>query len=626
MAYAQRGAEYIFILRRVRALSKPIITPDMEPAEILQQIRHNASRAYTYMKLNNRILNELVYSRDAKTLTDEDIAELSAFAEKLFHYSESEDAAVAYKVHCLLLEAARTRGDEPFIIRELYYCGLSLLYVGYGASQLVPDPLGEKVRAYFSEGAAYLDRFAGFDARTQGYIIRCLANRRMLLPRNTREECDQYFRVMSEALDVIDSPYYRSLAPSLLWDTYKANLYSDSITLLPYLRRTKDKEVLAWVVKTQEWCRKRTLFYRENSSKDAARTMDWRRESTYRSVRYMAGHTTPRVFIEYLLQRCERADSADHSTRGIAENITPVVTLLSYWGTVPEDVKKELRTRVRAAIRRSMRYIDRMPPSGSPRIVNSALLSLAEIPVEAAEAEGIPYSKFAMNYLLAGHKPTYVHSRMVAAITRELTNQMLRTNPMALAGVLGYTTAKELWLHADEVCAHAYRCGLYHDIGKSMVLMFVANNTRRLINEEFACIQQHPVFGWRLLQRMNEDEDLALAALYHHTFYDNSGGYPPGYAPCPAKIKGIVDIISVADSLDAGTDSVGRCYTMAKTYEVLVEELRAQRGTRYSPAVVALFDDEAFYQQAKARLYSAREKTYVAVYGARKPADAQREE
>ena len=51
------------------------------------------------------------------------------------------------------------------------------------------------------------------------------------------------------------------------------------------------------------------------------------------------------------------------------------------------------------------------------------------------------------------------------------------------------------------------------------------------------------------------------------------------------------------DSLDAATDNIGRCYNLAKPFRTLLEELRAQSGTRYAPNVVALFEDERFCQQ-----------------------------
>ena len=39
-----------------------------------------------------------------------------------------------------------------------------------------------------------------------------------------------------------------------------------------------------------------------------------------------------------------------------------------------------------------------------------------------------------------------------------------------------------------------------------------------------------------------------------------------------------MDIISVADCLDAGTDNIGRCYAASKTVDMLIEELKKGRN------------------------------------------------
>ena len=165
-----------------------------------------------------------------------------------------------------------------------------------------------------------------------------------------------------------------------------------------------------------------------------------------------------------------------------------------------------------------------------------------------------------------------------------------------------------------EICELAYECGLYHDVGKSCVFLYIGNNYRRLLDEEFTCIQWHTVFGCELLCNVGGKDDLAPAALYHHTFYDGHGGYPKNYPPCPAGIKPIVDALTVADSLDAATDNIGRCYTMAKPVDTLLGEFHAQRGTRYAPEVVALLDDEEFCRDLKETLDETRKSVYLEVY------------
>lgn len=109
-------------------------------------------------------------------------------------------------------------------------------------------------------------------------------------------------------------------------------------------------------------------------------------------------------------------------------------------------------------------------------------------------------------------------------------------------------------------------------------------------------------------------EDVSNIAFYHHRSFNGVGGYPDCQEECPAFAQRIVDIITVVDALDAGTDNVGRSYAAAKTYEQLVEELRAGRGTRYAPEVVALLDDPDFLQETRQCLLDSRRQAYLGAY------------
>ena len=63
--------------------------------------------------------------------------------------------------------------------------------------------------------------------------------------------------------------------------------------------------------------------------------------------------------------------------------------------------------------------------------------------------------------------------------------------------------------------------GLYHDAGKCMLLSYVGQYSRRLLDEEFACIKLHPRFGCSLLENLGM-KDHALAAQYHHRAFDDA--------------------------------------------------------------------------------------------------------
>ncbi|PDX65952.1 hypothetical protein CGS57_12225 [Faecalibacterium prausnitzii] len=425
---AEAFEQYIRDLRVVRSISRPSFPEGKAPAAVLEEIQTNALRCNTLMRQNEALLAQFVYDRDPASLTEEDIQGLSAFAGRLFNYANSEDMGVAFKVHQLLLAAARSREDVVKILLE-------------SAGSVAQDD-------YSAEAI----------------------NRKLVLA--------AYLSVYAERLDEAGAQRYRATVEQV--------------------RRSADQ------------------------------------------------------------------------------------------------------------------YLEQMPASQYPRVVNSAAWELSKINTSSDETA----NRRMLGSILAGHKPTYVHSLMVAELTRALLQRQIETRPETLVGLLGCRSAAEVQARREELCQTAYECGLYHDLGKCAVLMYIDNNARRLLDEEFFCIQSHPRTGADILNRMGCGRTLALAALYHHCYYNGKGGYPNDVPSCPPEIKGIVDALSVADSLDAATDNIGRCYNLAKPFRTLLEELRAQSGTRYAPNVVALFEDERFCQQLAENTDAERKRVYLQVYHA----------
>lgn len=547
-----RFERYIEDLRTVRTLSQPKFSPEMKAKELLETIQSNAIRCFDYMKENNAILNELVFQRAPAELTSAEIASLQEFADKMFDYASSEDCGIAYKVYSLLLENARLRGDKPAIVRYLYGKAVSLHYLNVRGRDYAINPYGTQVRGLFQEGAGYIAEYESFDKTTKGYIMRCLGNSRMSMPRSTPEECTEYMKVFDKAMGIIADPYYHRLDPDLPWGKFEYAMHMDRETLLSYLRHHNDPVVAVRVMESAEAIYRDRVLYKG----EEARLQNWRVSYLYKAACFHAGRCTAREVVEELLDIIHHTDIQDYSDTGINKNLTAVSYLVAYEVKMPPADRREMACRTEEVMDRSLRYLDNVPQNRYSRVVSRAVRELVEMQAEAGTAR---------------------RSRI-------------------------------------EICELAYECGLYHDVGKSCVFLYIGNNYRRLLDEEFTCIQWHTVFGCELLCNVGGKDDLAPAALYHHTFYDGHGGYPKNYPPCPAGIKPIVDALTVADSLDAATDNIGRCYTMAKPVDALLGEFHAQRGTRYAPEVVALLDDEDFCRDLKETLDETRKSVYLEVY------------
>lgn len=556
---AEAFEQYIRDLRVVRSISRPSFPEGKAPAAVLEEIQTNALRCNALMRQNEALLAQFVYDRDPASLTEADIQGLSAFAGRLFNYANSEDMGVAFKVHQLLLAAARSREDVPMIVRELYYTGITLHYMNVRDEGTGINLLGDAIQVYFTEAAESMSRYEQLDRNTRQYLIRCVGNTRLGMSRGTHAESCRYLERFRRAMEVIQSAHYHALDPEFPWESYIYSMHMDRMTLLTHLRQEEDPEVARQVLE----------------SAGSVAQDDYSAEAINRKL----------VLAAYLSVYAERLDDAG---------------------------AQRYRATVEQVRRSAYQYLEQMPASQYPRVVSSAAWELSKISTSSDETA----NRRMLGSILAGHKPTYVHSLMVAELTRALLHRQIETRPETLVGLLGCRSAAEVQARREELCQTAYECGLYHDLGKCAVLMYIDNNARRLLDEEFFCIQSHPRTGADILNRMGCGRTLALAALYHHCYYNGKGGYPNDVPSCPPEIKGIVDALSVADSLDAATDNIGRCYNLAKPFRTLLEELRAQSGTRYAPNVVALFEDERFCQQLAENTDAERKRVYLQVYHA----------
>ena len=541
-------------------------------------------------------------------MSDSDIAELEEAADRLFNYANSEDCGVAYKIHELLLKAARFRDDVPMIVRELYYNGITLHYINVRDEDHDVNLLWPRIHAFFLEGADYIARYEELDKETRQYIIRCVGNIRMAVSRRTKENCRRYQELFETALRIIESPYYQEMDPDIPWQRYIYAMHMDQMTELAYLRENDDPMVAERVLRSA------TYVYEHQSANrgEESRLQNWRVSYFYHAALYHAGKGTARAVVEDLLEMIDQTGERDYSPDGINRNLTGAAYLFNYEAFLSAQDRAELADRIAQERAAAHRYLDEMPVNEYPRVASVAVRELILVQSDREKND----NRKILESILSGHKPTFVHSTMVAHLTRVLLRRMVETNPAALIGLLGCKTAAEVQARKPELLQTAYECGLYHDVGKSAVIMYIDTNSRSLLEEEFCCIQSHPVIGYGLLREAGYEEYLAPAALYHHCFYNGQGGYPRDVPPCPQNIKGIVDVLTVADSLDAATDNIGRCYNRAKPLRTLVGELQAQSGTRYAPDVVALFRDETFCKVLAQKLDAERKKIYLHVYHA----------
>ena len=208
---------------------------------------------------------------------------------------------------------------------------------------------------------------------------------------------------------------------------------------------------------------------------------------------------------------------------------------------------------------------------------------------------------------------------MVKEICAVLISYILEHNPQYLDGIAGYGS-EYCQNHKQQIISLMENCALFHDIGKYFCLDYVSNSSRRLTDDEFEVIMAHPAnFSNIYHGKMNpEVECIHDCALMHHLWYNEHGGYPPKQHTAN---KPFINILSIADCIDAATDNIGRPYGQGKTLSMLMEEFDAGKDTRYSAYICELLHVEEVRSKIEYIILEKRKDIYYEIYHANTDAD-----
>jgi response regulator RpfG family c-di-GMP phosphodiesterase len=126
-----------------------------------------------------------------------------------------------------------------------------------------------------------------------------------------------------------------------------------------------------------------------------------------------------------------------------------------------------------------------------------------------------------------------------------------------------------------------------HDLGKIAIPDAILNKPGKHDPAEWEIMQTHARLGFDLLNKSHRRilQKAAVIALHHHENWDGSG-YPAGLKGEQIDISG--RIVALADVFDALGSK--RCYKEAWPLERIRETIVALSGSKFDPALVALFE------------------------------------
>jgi len=123
-----------------------------------------------------------------------------------------------------------------------------------------------------------------------------------------------------------------------------------------------------------------------------------------------------------------------------------------------------------------------------------------------------------------------------------------------------------------------------HDLGKINVAKETLIEDKKLTQQQWEELKQHPKDSEDMLRQIHGFEDVATIVLQHHEKYDGTG-YPYGLRG--EDINYLARILTVVDSFDAMTNL--RPYQKTKTFEEALKEIKRCRGTHFDADIADKF-------------------------------------
>ena len=582
------------------------LEPGLSADEVVSCCREKAKHVVLLRQSTEKLLREYLYPMldTGICLSEEDEADLYIAAQKFSSYETRIDPGLALRIYQGLLEWAREKQDADKTIKYLYWCGITLFFF-YQEQH-------EEILAYFDEGAAYAGRYRTFkDPETRKYIHRCLGNKNMVLysvnePEKAMELEQEYFSfwngLIFSGMD-LDFPWLNYFLTCLM---HKHSYITKKVHTDP---DSESKEALSKILDTAIMINK--LYHKNRASFQVFGGT--RYDFILWEAQFLSGLISFDLLCENIGKKKAELAPGDFSADAMYVRIQLNAYLIFY--AVKMQKLRERKDEIIAfAAKDTIAFFSSIPMSVNPQDVSEQVKLFATNLSDIFEpAEQL---NFVMKMTTFRHIPTYAHSIMVGKIAQCLTEFLAARNPACFIGCMDILRAEDVGSRIGKLRHFAEIGGLCHDVGK---ISFITNpflNTRALTKDEFDMVERHPGEGMLMFAREDGrslNDGYTDVILGHHKHYDNSGGYPESFDIGKSTYRVMIDIIAVADSIDAATDDIGKMYADAKTLETVCAEIKAEAGKRYSPAVAGLLQDNSV-SAALAQILAERADAYYAAY------------
>ena len=582
----QKIERYLENFQKVISLDDMNDFHSLSKDELFTKLLDNAIIKQNISIENNQILTEILKPlKEKRKLSIEERADIEYFFQHLRKGFDSLDNGILYRLSKLLLEDSIEQNDLNKIVEGIYYFS----YYEYVLQSLFPR---EERACSWDKILEYEERYDQLTTEGKKIFLRCYGNR--ILSK------EYSFELHKEIYDFIAHKKEIDPNPDIPYDTYLFVIDKNICSGIETIRSADVtgqpvSEALIQGVYTSA-CR----IY-DDIAKVSSTSFPVYQEYVY-SYHAIRFHRHMISIDEFLTELKRLTEVKEEYT--LQQKTSAIVKMNAYWiyylrykYNSPEEIKKEIDSTVHEILN----FIRTIKPSDYTRSMNSNMLSFLQ-----TISTYYPYDFLEDLFIKTTtkrHTPTLIHTLSVAEISKILTESMLAKKPEFFLGILEHYSLEDIQIHKQEIIDLSYKMGIMHDIGKYYCIPVITINYRKLEEAEFQTIKQHPFCGYRLAKNSVPDP-ICDAMLYHHLWHNQKGGYPMNNAPTIN--QPLIDILSIADSIDAAVDFLGRSYAKRKTLRDLVDEFQNFKDTRYSKDVIELFDNPILFNRIETFLNEGR--------------------
>ena len=614
--------DYMKAINRINSLSSPYIVDATSSENYRKILQDSFGQISALAKKNNETIS--LYMRPILSgqvsLTHKELWELADYFSNFVSgtYIENIDLQIVYEHITFLVDEAKKTNDIPLQIVSMDTLVVVCYMLMIQRKRVFPT------FNYFSkyrdiginaikEILEYLDKdkFKELDDRCKEIV---LINSRYIYALNDFEDLEDKSEIDAEIIDyleksyeLINDPFYRELSPTYNWDNHE-------FRVLQYLVDFSDSDNRRDLNDAQlEKIYNYTNIFMKYLEKHPEFEIHCPKvEQAY--LLLLNGYLTKRIseedYKENLKELYASLNEKDYSPRGCYMNFTIPLDLLKLFNKAvlnEEDIDY-----INGIYTHILKYTYEMPKNGALSFLFTLITEILKYFIETPR--GMSFEDLYLNLLAASHPPTYVHALGVASLTEYITSILLDKNPEIFIGTLNTKNIAEVFEKKEDIIDLAYHSGLLHDVGKLYIFEVIMTYGRNLTPPELNAIKLHPKLGYSLLKRHKSTSLYAEGAGGHHKFFDNTRGYPEEFDYDKSNNPLIVNILTIADSLDAATDAIGRSYKAERTLKEYIEEISEESGTRYSPLVIDLLKDDEVLNNIEKIITEERDKNYLNIY------------